>query len=738
MKNKLKYYFKSTFVRYTLSYVIIMMLLLSSIMVYMFTYYQNSIYDTTRDSQTNMLASVRHQSEGYVRMMSSIARQLGMTAAKESFDYDASPAKATALINALKPHQATADFCRRIYVVLDGEDRVYWSEGSEDINEFSEYGLLYEDFSPSELKKALAEGSDACMIKCQMVTERDADEGPQRMVSYILPLGESGAGKALFLISEETFLDMLDDETVGISNRYILSGGKIVVKSENFALDDDYVIRASGDGKEMRTHTKLLGGQKYLFISMPSDIMNLTYFSAIPLTSITRIAANGWVDFVWILLVFAVPCILFMVLISRNNQRIIREMGEKFRKDDDAYADYILAIRTGIKELEGKNQDLDKKLTQSKPAQKIMFVKSLVKGYFQSDSEALAAAEQAGIDINRPYFEILLIGSPSDKHAEVYLDKLIGEMPEGVSCAGTDLLSQDQMLIVAFADDATRLRTLAQEIWQMDEIRQARLPVAVSDVHEGISEMQTAYLEASSAYDNRFVMGDSRLLSFKDMPHAAKNVVPQAKGYIEAIKQAMSLGDSDMMHAQINELVRFLRDTDMSLYAFRQIYNDVIGAIMSLTTDDETDALKYYDLFTLSSCRSLDELDGILRKVCTEVMQSGKSEDKRPLIQNILAFMTESYTDPTFTLAAVAEKFDLTTTRLTLEFKENMHMTPSDYLTMLRMEHAKKLLKQTDMSIKDVCTEVGYSDVSSYIRRFKQYTSLTPLQYRQNVRGTDE
>ena len=738
MKNKLRYYFKSTFVRYTLSYVIIMMLLLTSIMVYMFSYYQSSIYDTTRDSQTNKLASVRHQSEGYVRMMNGIASQLGMTAAKESFDYDASPSKANALINALKPHMATAGFCRQIYVVLDGEDRVYWSEGSENIDDFVEYTLQYEDLSPLELKDVLARKTEGSMIECQAVSDDNALSKMERMVSYILPLGENGAGNALFLISEETFLSMLDDETGDISNRYILSGGKIVVKSENFALDENYVIRASGDGKEMSTHTKLLGGQKYLFISMPSDIMNLNYFSAIPLTSITRIAANGWVDFVWILLVFAVPCILFMLFISRNNQRIIREMGAKFQKGDDAYADYILAIRTGIKELEGKNQDLDNKLTKSRPAQKIMFVKSLVKGYFQSAGEARAAAEQAGIDIQHPYFEILLLGAPENNRPEVYLEKLLSEMPEGVSCAGTDLLSQDQMLIVAFADDVSRLRALAQEIWQMDHVRSSRLPVAVSDVHEDISEMQTAYLEASSAYDNRFVMGDSRLLSFKDMPHAAKNVVPQAKGYVEAIKQAMSLGDSDMMHAQINELVRFLRDTDMSLYAFRQIYNDVIGAIMSLTSDDETDALKYYDLFTLSSCRSLDELDGILRKVCTEVMQTGMSEDKRPLIQNILAFMTESYTDPAFTLAAVAEKFSLTTTRLTLEFKENMHMTPSDYLTMLRMEHAKKLLKQTDMSIKDICAEVGYSDVSSYIRRFKQYTSLTPLQYRQNMRGTEE
>ena len=136
MKNKLRYYLKSTFVRYTLSYVIIMMLLLTSIMVYMYSYYQNSIYDNTEGSQTNKLASVRHQSEGYVRMMTGIANHLGMTAASSPFDYDAQPQKARALIDALKPHMATADFCEEIYVVLSGEDRVYSSGGSENLSDF--------------------------------------------------------------------------------------------------------------------------------------------------------------------------------------------------------------------------------------------------------------------------------------------------------------------------------------------------------------------------------------------------------------------------------------------------------------------------------------------------------------------------------------------------------------------------------------------------------------------------
>jgi len=729
VKNKLKYYLKSTFVRYTLSYVIIMMLLLTSIMVVMYKDYQSSIYSYIRDDQTNKLQNIHYQNEGYVRMLSGIANQLGLTAASESFSGESSPAKANELERALNTHMETTDFAAGMYVILNGYDTVYSVDGAISTEEFVN---SYEELTSEEFLTVISDTDAPGMIACQNVNG-------ERMVTYTFPLGGNRAGTAIFHVPESNFHMVPEGESAGICNRYILHDGKIVIAGESFSFGREYVLRAANGTGGASENTKLIGGQRYLFISMSGESMDITYFAAIPLNKISRIAANDWVDFVWILLVFAVPCILFMVLISRNNQKIIREMGSRFAKDDDAYADYILAIRTGIKELEGKNRDLDTQLTKSMPARKILFVKSLVKGYFSGAEEAAAAAEQVGLNISRPYFSVLLLGAPGGAHVEIYLDKLLSALPEDVTCAGTDLISHDQMLLVAFADDANRLRAFAQEVYGMESVRAARLPVAVSDIHEDLSQMQTAYLEASSAYDNRFVMGETRLMSFKDMPHAAKSVVPQARGHIEAIKQAMSLGDSDMMNTQLDELVRYLRDTDMSLFAFRLIYNEIIGAIMSVVSErDETDALKYYDLFTLSDCRSLDELDGILRKVLNDVIESGRDENQRPLIQNILAFMTESYTDSAFALSAVAEKFNLTTTRLTLEFKENMRMTPSDYLTMLRMEHSKKLLKQSDLSIKDVCTESGYNDVSSYIRRFKQYTGVTPLQYRQGAKETGE
>lgn len=83
-------------------------------------------------------------------------------------------------------------------------------------------------------------------------------------------------------------------------------------------------------------------------------------------------------------------------------------------------------------------------------------------------------------------------------------------------------------------------------------------------------------------------------------------------------------------------------------------------------------------------------------------------------------------------MAAIAESFDLSTTRFSLSFKERMGMTPLDYLTLLRSEHAKTLLEETDLTIREIGAQVGYYDSGSFIRRFKQVTGMTPLQYRHN------
>jgi len=63
-------------------------------------------------------------------------------------------------------------------------------------------------------------------------------------------------------------------------------------------------------------------------------------------------------------------------------------------------------------------------------------------------------------------------------------------------------------------------------------------------------------------------------------------------------------------------------------------------------------------------------------------------------------------------------------------FKKNIGETYNDYLTKVKIEHSKKLLKTTNKFIKEIAIESGFNSVNNYIRNFKAVTKQTPFQYR--------
>ena len=63
-------------------------------------------------------------------------------------------------------------------------------------------------------------------------------------------------------------------------------------------------------------------------------------------------------------------------------------------------------------------------------------------------------------------------------------------------------------------------------------------------------------------------------------------------------------------------------------------------------------------------------------------------------------------------------------------FKEIYGYTPHQYLTHVRIEHAKLLLQEGGY-IADVCYTLGFSSISSFTGLFKRKTGLTPSAYQQ-------
>lgn len=109
-----------------------------------------------------------------------------------------------------------------------------------------------------------------------------------------------------------------------------------------------------------------------------------------------------------------------------------------------------------------------------------------------------------------------------------------------------------------------------------------------------------------------------------------------------------------------------------------------------------------------------------------------KSQDVRKMTQlkPAIDFMQLRYSQP-LTLADVAKASHLSVSRLAHLFREEMGVTIVDYLTNLRIHHAKRLLMMSESNCTRICYEVGYNNQSYFTRVFKQITGLTPRQFRQ-------
>jgi AraC family transcriptional regulator len=87
------------------------------------------------------------------------------------------------------------------------------------------------------------------------------------------------------------------------------------------------------------------------------------------------------------------------------------------------------------------------------------------------------------------------------------------------------------------------------------------------------------------------------------------------------------------------------------------------------------------------------------------------------------------------TLDKIASIAHLNTAYFLRQFKNYFRVTPYQYMINRRLDEARKLLETSDISVTDVCFSVGYHDLTSFIKLFKKYFSLSPECYQKQFRN---
>lgn len=249
-----------------------------------------------------------------------------------------------------------------------------------------------------------------------------------------------------------------------------------------------------------------------------------------------------------------------------------------------------------------------------------------------------------------------------------------------------------------------------------------------------LDELGESYKEAINAVRS----GMGRVAHVKDLPISceyADNYPIQTekalfdmieKGRIEEAKvEANNFFDWMIERYPNNEMDIKLKVLEFVLYAEQKVF--------------QNGGMTYYFTYRKDYLPSLIEINNYeqlrswflskITEACKNITTK-KDEQASSVIEKAKMYIDENYKKD-ISLDDVSRIVDISPYYFSKLFKEETGENFIEYLTNIRIENAKKLLSNRELSIKYICANTGYGDPNYFSRIFKKSVGMTPTEYRE-------
>ena len=177
-----------------------------------------------------------------------------------------------------------------------------------------------------------------------------------------------------------------------------------------------------------------------------------------------------------------------------------------------------------------------------------------------------------------------------------------------------------------------------------------------------------------------------------------------------------------------------LRSQPLKDYLFMEIILAAARLVNDLGGDIEQVIPELNAIDTqLTGITNFDQLRNQARKIVSRALalrDSKPGSQYAEMIHQAKKFIESQYTDPELSLNAVAAQVHLSSNHFSVIFSQETHQTFKEYLTELRINKAKELLRTTAARTADIAYQVGYNDPHYFSAAFKKKTGLSPTEFR--------
>lgn len=291
-------------------------------------------------------------------------------------------------------------------------------------------------------------------------------------------------------------------------------------------------------------------------------------------------------------------------------------------------------------------------------------------------------------------------------------------------------------------ENEEQLFTLASEI--KDNILkylQLSVTIGVGKVVQKLNRICQSYSMAFEAVNQKLFLGKNRVITIDNLQTNHENEYRFDTVKLERFSSVVKAADEEKLIALTEEVFGELaksRKVNIKYYQNLCLQFVLLASRLLIEMEIGTEALEmdesvlWEQIFKQETVEDMKGLiSGYFVKVCRHINDK-RSKKSRNVIQQIKHIIHERYRE-NLTVNDIANEVYLTSTYVCLIFKQETGETINDYITKLRIEKAKELLKDIRNKLYDICYAVGYSDPSYFSKLFRKYTGLSPTEYREKV-----
>jgi len=266
------------------------------------------------------------------------------------------------------------------------------------------------------------------------------------------------------------------------------------------------------------------------------------------------------------------------------------------------------------------------------------------------------------------------------------------------------------------------------------------LSIGISDCIEHIADIKKTYEQVRELLKFRLVNGPESLFRVEVEGSNPRNGF-EYPGEIE--KSIIAAINMNRREDYISEVEKLLNLADSLNY--KQFYNVLIQmAVLCIKTfnvvSHENRVQTVTDYSHMDECfGGMENIEDVRKwfmelyeqhESLVEGINESKGTRQMELIMQVIEYIKQNFSNPNISVDMLAEKAGLSTSYFSKIFKTLCNVNVSDFITELRLEHAKSLLKETEMNIDEIAVKSGFLNTNYFYRVFKKGIGLTPSKYR--------